>query len=125
MRSRSWNAQRNGVNAPRSIDVVRSEERRVGKLCDWSSDVCSSDLDLAQRPGKGLGEFAQPGDEIVGYVGHQAADARHAGGEPGAGPHLLEIVDALALLERPEKRGERAEVDRRGEIGRASCRETV
>src|SRR6266852_1750505 len=61
-------------------------------------------IDLAQRPGKGLGEFAQPGDEVVGYVGHQAADARHAGGEPGAGPHLLEIVDALALLERPEKR---------------------
>src|SRR5207249_6957164 len=28
--------------------------------------------------------------------------------------YLLEIVDALALLERPEKRGERAEVDRRG-----------
>src|SRR5438034_826936 len=35
----------------------RSEERRVGKecrsLCDWSSDVCSSDLirgDLAQLP---------------------------------------------------------------------------
>src|SRR5476649_826594 len=29
----------------------RSEERRVGKecrsLCDWSSDVCSSDLDLS------------------------------------------------------------------------------
>src|SRR5476649_764555 len=29
-------------------DMVRSEERRVGKecrsLCDWSSDVCSSDL---------------------------------------------------------------------------------
>src|SRR5476649_1842341 len=30
--------------------TVRSEERRVGKecrsLCDWSSDVCSSDLDV-------------------------------------------------------------------------------
>src|SRR5476649_474936 len=28
--------------------IIRSEERRVGKecrsLCDWSSDVCSSDL---------------------------------------------------------------------------------
>ena len=26
---------------------TRSEERRVGKdaICDWSSDVCSSDLD--------------------------------------------------------------------------------
>src|SRR5882672_8446362 len=31
------------------LSSVRSEERRVGKegrsLCDWSSDVCSSDLD--------------------------------------------------------------------------------
>src|SRR5476649_2258329 len=31
----------------------RSEERRVGKecrsLCDWSSDVCSSDLDAQAR----------------------------------------------------------------------------
>src|SRR5476649_1026950 len=31
-----------------STRIVRSEERRVGKecrsLCDWSSDVCSSDL---------------------------------------------------------------------------------
>src|SRR5262252_3497260 len=33
----------------------RSEERRVGKecrsLCDWSSDVCSSDLDAADAAG--------------------------------------------------------------------------
>src|SRR5215204_3679638 len=32
----------------------RSEERRVGKecrsLCDWSSDVCSSDLETVTRP---------------------------------------------------------------------------
>jgi len=36
--------------------------------------------------------------------------------ESGAGPHLLEVVDpARPLLGRgPEKRGERAEVDRRG-----------
>src|SRR5215204_147152 len=34
---------------------ARSEERRVGKecrsLCDWSSDVCSSDLAVAGDPG--------------------------------------------------------------------------
>src|SRR5438034_573867 len=33
---------------PMAFPVLRSEERRVGKetrsLCDWSSDVCSSDL---------------------------------------------------------------------------------
>src|SRR5476649_2673642 len=32
----------------RTVSATRSEERRVGKecrsLCDWSSDVCSSDL---------------------------------------------------------------------------------
>src|SRR5476649_572377 len=35
--------------------LMRSEERRVGKecrsLCDWSSDVCSSDLDFRDRAG--------------------------------------------------------------------------
>src|SRR5436309_10953987 len=31
-----------------------------------------SAIDLAQRPGKGLSEFAQPGDEVVGDVGHHA-----------------------------------------------------
>src|SRR5882672_8865500 len=34
---------------------IRSEERRVGKecrsLCDWSSDVCSSDLDALDKQG--------------------------------------------------------------------------
>src|SRR5262252_1205240 len=36
-----------------STGTMRSEERRVGKecrsRCDWSSDVCSSDLDAEQR----------------------------------------------------------------------------
>src|SRR5476649_2254965 len=35
-----------------AMGLLRSEERRVGKecrsLCDWSSDVCSSDLHLRQ-----------------------------------------------------------------------------
>src|SRR5882672_2301401 len=35
--------------------IVRSEERRVGKecrsLCDWSSDVCSSDLHVGNARG--------------------------------------------------------------------------
>src|SRR4029453_4375700 len=39
--------------APCGPACRRSEERRGGKegrsLCDWSSDVCSSDLDAAQR----------------------------------------------------------------------------
>src|SRR5476649_924627 len=36
---------------PSAWSIARSEERRVGKecrsRCDWSSDVCSSDLDDA------------------------------------------------------------------------------
>src|SRR5476649_521167 len=44
-------------DAPEALDIrfyeVRSEERRVGKecrsRCDWSSDVCSSDLDAHRR----------------------------------------------------------------------------
>src|SRR5476649_217235 len=40
-----------------ALEINRSEERRVGKecrsRCDWSSDVCSSDLSLlALRPGR-------------------------------------------------------------------------
>src|SRR5205823_6203395 len=34
--------------AIRSVGVCRSEERRVGS--DWSSDVCSSDLDVDVMP---------------------------------------------------------------------------
>src|SRR5260221_603091 len=45
-RAREWYA----LGAHRTRRILRSEERRVGKecrsLCDWSSDVCSSDLDL-------------------------------------------------------------------------------
>src|SRR5262252_6551188 len=47
--ARSWSAwTRRGSEQAAMLAVPRSEERRVGKecrsLCDWSSDVCSSDL---------------------------------------------------------------------------------
>src|SRR5688572_29214196 len=32
------------VSRAKAADIRRSEERRVGNDCDWSSDVCSSDL---------------------------------------------------------------------------------
>src|SRR5215204_2269711 len=42
-----------GGNRTPTLGVIRSEERRVGKecrsLCDWSSDVCSSDLAVGGR----------------------------------------------------------------------------
>ena len=69
---------------------------------------------LGQRLREGADEVAQPGLEPVGNVGHHAADAGEAGGEPRAGPRLLQVVDPLALLERPEERRERAEVDAGG-----------
>src|SRR5438034_308352 len=41
------------MRRPHQLRAPRSEERRVGKewrsLCDWSSDVCSSDLSYAQK----------------------------------------------------------------------------
>src|SRR5476649_1498549 len=47
-----------------STSASRSEERRVGKecrsLCDWSSDVCSSDLDV---------DYAGVTDIAQGHVG--------------------------------------------------------
>src|SRR5476649_2715100 len=46
-----WSSER-CTSFPPSLSQMRSEERRVGKecrsLCDWSSDVCSSDLDDRQ-----------------------------------------------------------------------------
>src|SRR5215204_2329697 len=51
-RSTTSTAQSSG----RPTAWTRSEERRVGKecrsLCDWSSDVCSSDLDDRYRVGE-------------------------------------------------------------------------
>src|SRR5699024_7955175 len=42
-----------GVNLSKASSICRSEERRVGKEVrskrDWSSDVCSSDLNFQKR----------------------------------------------------------------------------
>src|SRR5476649_2443810 len=62
----------------------RSEERRVGKecrsRCDWSSDVCSSDLGLAARPAARHCPCAGAGDARFGhgYYRHRRAEfSRH------------------------------------------------
>src|ERR687893_641498 len=66
-------------------DVLRSEERRVGKecrsLCDWSSDVCSSDLDA--RPD------LRGDDEAAG--GGAGPDVRGQPAPAGAGERRAEI----------------------------------
>src|SRR5260221_4130090 len=72
-----------------------SRRRHTRSLCDWSSDVCSSDLAVAEarprrrrRPGAagppGAGERgADPADHRrVRAAGERGADVGHAGG-PG------------------------------------------
>src|SRR5215204_4197984 len=59
----------------RTMAASRSEERRVGKecrsLCDWSSDVCSSDLDVIDAdPGAG------DGPELAGVLQAIGGDLR-------------------------------------------------
>src|SRR5882672_11065401 len=53
-------------------DSARSEERRVGKecrsLCDWSSDVCSSDLGLLTADAVDM-QVAQDGEEPGAQIG--------------------------------------------------------
>src|SRR5882672_3027071 len=72
--------------APRSSrwPATRSEERRVGKecrsLCDWSSDVCSSDLEC-ELPGIGLGVEVPGVDRQAHRLGDRAAQFALAGHE--------------------------------------------
>src|SRR5476649_470969 len=49
--SEGWRQRKDGTQFWAHVIIERSEERRVGKecrsRCDWSSDVCSSDLACA------------------------------------------------------------------------------
>src|SRR5947207_2923632 len=113
-------------NSPRSTPShSRSEERRVGKerrsLCDWSSDVCSSDLAFAQL---GRLALADPADIHEGVKRtrpdtRQLAQRRiaenHVGGDAAfrrdAAAKLAQALEQSAIDALPF------------EIGRASCRE--
>src|SRR5215204_3595047 len=61
----------------RSPTRSRSEERRVGKecrsLCDWSSDVCSSDLERVGKSGDDSEGHKRSDrwDELAANHGHQ------------------------------------------------------
>src|SRR5947207_102316 len=105
----------------------RSEERRVGKewrsLCDWSSDVCSSDLET---------RFSML-ETIQEYAREKLDDSGEA--ETFGEAHALYFL-ALAERAEPELRGagqaewlNRLETEhdnlRAAQIGRASCRERV
>src|SRR3546814_17665087 len=95
------------------------------RISDWSSDVCSSDLDEAQ-----IDAFEQPvASQAVEFGGsepeprHTAIDLKHRGERPSGGPG--KTGPAMHLFERIEE-GNGAGVEAgRLQIGRASCRERV
>src|SRR5947207_3138220 len=117
------------IRPPTSSDCrsMRSEERRVGKewrsLCDWSSDVCSSDLAFAVadqvRPesAEAVRRLHQAGIEVVMMTG----DA-HIVAESVARDLAIDTVLAQVL---PEDKAANIERLQEHEIGRASCRERV
>src|SRR2546430_2958383 len=89
---------------PRVFFFFSSRRRHTRFDCDWSSDVCSSDLQLRARA-KRLRE-------------RREHDAR----EPAQTPVQLPpgCIRALAPRDGPERVARRG-----GKIGRASCRERV
>src|SRR5438034_794272 len=106
---------------------MRSEERRVGKewrsLCDWSSDVCSSDL----RDAPVAGQVLVLG--IPDLVGHALVEAAH----PAPYGHLA-LLGGIPGEAQPRGQGVLAAAPQAAvevvlplhhEIGRASCRERV
>src|SRR3546814_8507679 len=81
-----------------------------GRISDWSSAVCSSDLDAARRRHCHVG--------IVAGRRRQCAAAEWCGAVNG----LLVLIPVALGLGDGLKHGRLA---RAGEIGRASCRERV
>src|SRR3546814_8595029 len=96
------------------------------RISDWSSDVCSSDLDPGGRlAGNGVD---QDGGARVA-VGGRGADADHRLGLSARRPEayglmMLEIAYFAWVRERMGVAGETIELPT-DEIGRASCRERV
>src|SRR3546814_2649753 len=85
------------------------------RISDWSSDVCSSDLDGAAHQLQGVDR-----EERILAEGRDAVAAN----EPLALPlHLLALVsDALEIVGRRRVAGQLVDA---AEIGRAPCRERV
>src|SRR5262249_59840817 len=89
--------------ASRSAFIVvffASRRRHTRLVSDWSSDVCSSDL---------ISTTAKV---------HTAAQEREIPGEPGD-----PFYDFFKRFQNPGNQGGDRDQIRRGEIGRASCRE--
>src|SRR5947207_970740 len=106
---------------------TRSEERRVGKecrsLCDWSSDVCSSDLDVFSRKGAVIDtrqwhERSKPSRKSLRAKLSRSSKDQSIHADRIVGRHRNHRDfgrDVVACL------GSRKE----NQIGRASCRERV
>ena len=68
-------------------------------------------VDLVQGAGEGVDELAHPLGPAGRQVRHHAPDARGGGRDAGARQLLVQLVDALALLERVQEGGECSDVD--------------
>src|SRR3546814_10579002 len=95
------------------------------RISDWSSDVCSSDLN--SRSTRDFLAFEQRRDDLfdtpaldLGRRRQDDAVAKHPGGE------ALDVVgnDIIASIQRRRRACGAREQSRR-KIGRASCRERV
>src|SRR3546814_4736914 len=75
------------------------------RISDWSSDVCSSDLDLADRDADDVGRavLAAPGGDHVTGAGHDRV------------VHQLEVEPRLAVQDAAA--GEEAHLHARGQAG--------
>src|SRR5438034_1692974 len=88
-----------------------SRRRYTRSLCDWSSDVCSSDLPL-----KDWAEEEGIADEEIRDRILAASDAKMNDKAAAIGPDLMRRVEKSIVLQMIDQGW-------RDQIGRASCRE--
>src|SRR5436190_13628237 len=79
-----------------------SRRRHTRSLCDWSSDVCSSDVGLGERLRRGLGQVCEIPLERAPAGGVEIDPAR-----PARSPQ--EVRGMGTAVERPLGKAERAE----------------
>src|SRR5207248_7473949 len=91
-----------------------SRRRHTRSYGDWSSDVCSSDLDLTAAATGHIKAFAVAGAFALAGAAEKGTGAAGAGAGAGTGNRI--DTDVTAVLRS-------STVD--AKIGRASCRERV
>src|SRR6185312_15031429 len=94
--------------------LFRAHHTEPDRAADPDAVVRQKLLDVIQH----LVESGKKASGIVGpavrNVRHQAADARERRRETRTGPRFEQLIDQLTLMERPEERCVRADIDRRG-----------